>query len=223
MVPLSGCFPDLFLSTKPAKTIKITVWNCCQKLDISELQKETYISLFTKWLDSCMLFYDVVYKVKHFLKKVSACWKKWQNKTKFSSIEVSQGTKSQQQHWSHVRAAVAAGPGPHRRLQHRAAPLCGGKHCWKHQPLWQTWVCWARWLISSSSLWVSWPAGGTGCRSCCPRWPWRRERRRWEEAWSSPCHFLDHPEWGRKKVEVNNHCSALDCNLDEKMTSLNYL
>lgn len=53
-------------------------------------------------------------------------------------------------------------------------------------------------LISSSSLWVSWPAGGTGCRSRCPRWPLRRERHRWEEAWSSLCQLLDHPEWGKQ-------------------------
>ena len=54
-------------------------------------------------------------------------------------------------------------------------------------------------LISSSSLLVSWPAWGTGYRSHCPRWLFGRERRRWEEAWSSLCHFLDHPESEGKK------------------------
>ena len=58
-------------------------------------------------------------------------------------------------------------------------------------------------LISSSSLWVSWPAWGTGYQSHCPRWLFGRERRRWEEAWSSLCHFLDHPEWEGKKTDEN--------------------
>lgn len=57
-------------------------------------------------------------------------------------------------------------------------------------------------VISFSSLWVSWPDAGTGCRSCCPRWPSWREQHRLEEAWSSLCRLLDHP--AGTKMEVSN-------------------
>lgn len=52
-------------------------------------------------------------------------------------------------------------------------------------------------LISSSSLWASWLAGGTGCQSHCPHWTWWREQRRWEEAWGSLCQLRDRPEQRR--------------------------
>lgn len=67
-------------------------------------------------------------------------------------------------------------------------------------------------LISSSSLWASWPAGGKGCRSCCPHWP-LRERPHWEAVWSSPSQLQDHPggQNGCTWTKNNTKCRYWKC------------
>lgn len=71
-----------------------------------------------------------------------------------------------------------------------AEPRSSTDRCGKDQVRSSVWLP----LISSSSLWVSWPAGGTGYRSCCPHSPLQRERPHWEAAWSSLFQLQDHPE-----------------------------
>lgn len=122
-------------------------------------------------------------------------------KKSLSSIKFSQFTKSQQaalvpalKKSSHQSRLTPQDSTPGRSSVSRESPNGQRKH--------ESVASGVTRLISSSSLWVSSRAGGTGCRSCFPRWPLRKEQRRWEEAWGSLCQLQDHPERRGEKVET---------------------
>ncbi len=159
------------------------------------------ISLFTNWLDPVWLYvtrWSFLQSVStQFLNKVSACWK-YDSKQKKVIFNRSQWIYKKPmavlQFWSqHTPPASTRSCSSVEGIAGWTAEST--KHCGKYESVGSD----GSRFISSSSLWVSWPAWGTGCRSRFPRWLLPRERRHWEEAWSSLCPFLDHPEWGKEK------------------------